>query len=529
MQNDRENQFSFISIMLSLIMILSVISKFSFSITVQIAVLLFLLLSALFILNNFKISVNSYVLPAILFTAVSLVSYIGADYQTNVRDYIIILSSALLAGFHVSFLHINVKKTLLHIPMFIALFLSMILFSRFITNPHGFFYGDNFYEAVALNINVIAGFLILVYPLMFIFIKDNKNLKVYISVAVFILLAIFLTRSRIAVFVSIIITCVSLLEYKKQKYVKVLIFLLSFLLLAGVIYISILKSGFNSLSERLIWWKTAYLIFKENILFGAGLGNYSVLFKFFRTELVLNTLYAHNLFMQLLSDTGIFGLLSFIYLMTTFYKKVVYEIKNNENGYFYKITALSITSFLIVNMVDYSFFIPANMMMFFIVFCLVFHVNTEKLKKERVNTYLLTVVFAAFAFFAVQPVIANVYYKKGLDFSVSKQYKLAEESFLKAVKFDKKNPEYYYQLSNTNFALFDRDRKNGGQYINAAIDFNKKAISLYQSGGQLRESLAYLYWNNDDKENAIKYIEEALKYDKFNPYIRETYQRLKNS
>ncbi|MDD5102260.1 MAG: O-antigen ligase family protein, partial [Endomicrobiaceae bacterium] len=331
------------------------------------------------------------------------------------------------------------------------------------------------------------------------------------------------------IFASIVITCVSLLEYRKNLYIKIGILLLSLLLLFGIIYVSKLKIGFNSIAERFIWWKTAYLIFKENILFGAGLGNYSVLFKFFRTELVLNTLYAHNLFMQLLSDIGILGLVSFIYLIITFYKKIIYEIKNNVYKYYYKIIALSITSFLFVNMLDYSFFIPANMIMFFIVFCSVFSVKTIKLKKERINTYLLTIIFLFFSVFIVKPIIANVYYKKGIELYVSKQYKLAEENFLKSVKFDKKNPEYYYQLSNTNFAIFDEDRENGKEYIDAAINFNKQAIELYNYGGQLRESLAYLYWNNNDKENAIKYIEEALKYDRFNPYIEEAYQQIKNS
>lgn len=529
MQNDIENKFSFISIMLALIMMLSVISKFSFSITVQTAIFLFLSISTLFILNNFKISVNSYIVPSSLLILASLISYAGADYQTNVRDYIIILASSILAGFNVSFLHINMKKILFHIPVFIALFLAMVLFSRFITNPSGFFYGDNFYEAVALNINVIAGFLILVYPLIFIFIKDKTNLKVYIGIAAFILLAVFLTRSRVAVLVSVIITIVSLFEYRNKKYLKIVILLVSVSLLSGIIYLSALKSGFNSFAERLIWWKTAYIIFKENVFFGAGLGNYAVLFKFFRTELVLNTLYAHNLFMQLLSDIGVFGLISFIYLMVTFYKRIIHEIKNGEHKYYYKIIALSVTSFLIVNMFDYSFFVPANMMMFFIVFCSAFSVKTEKLNKERINTYFLTAAFLLFSFFIVQPVVANVFYKRGLGFYVTKQYKYAESNFLKAVKFDKKNPEYYYQLSNVNFALFDLDRKNGAEYLDAAINFNKQAIQFYKSSGQLRESLAYLYLNNNNKEKAVKYIEEALKYDKFNPYIQESYKSIKNS
>jgi O-antigen ligase len=278
----------------------------------------------------------------------------------------------MMAGFCFSFLSVEWKKKVLFVPLFISLWLAMILFTRFITNPQGFFYGDDFYESMALNINIIAGFLALIYPLFFIFIKEQKNTKVFIAMMLFVLFAIFLTKCRIVVLLSTISTIIFLFEYRKNKFIKVLIVLSIILLISGIGYISFLKISSNSVADRIVWWKTAYLIFKENIFFGCGFGNYTVLFKAFRPELVLNTLFAHNIVMQLLAEVGLFGLFGFLILLTSFYTEFLKKILDNQDVTFHKSVVLRITSFLIITLFDYSFFAPANMIMFFIIFSAMF-------------------------------------------------------------------------------------------------------------------------------------------------------------
>lgn len=526
----KKNNFVVLALILSVITVISIVSKFSFILSTQIAILIILLISGIFLLNNYKIKINSYLIVALILIIVSFISYIHADFQTNVRDYIFILSSAILAGFNFTFLSVDMKKKVFIVPIFIALWLSMIIFSKFVANPQGFFKDYDFYVAIALNINVIAGFLVLVYPLFFIYIKEKTNTNVFISMAVFVLFAIFLTRSRVAILSAFILTIIFLFSYRKNNYVKFLIGLSVLALVSSIIYVSVLKSGFDSVSERFIWWQTAYLIFKENIFFGCGLGNYSVLFKTFRPELVLNTLYAHNIVLQFLSDLGIFGLISFISLMVCFYVKVIDKIIEGKNIYFYVIISLSVTFFIIMNMVDYSFFVPANMLMFFMLFCSVFYAQPSKLPKERINSYVLVFAVLILCFFIVKPVISQIHYKKGIEFYVANQYKMAIEEFELAIKYDKKNPEYYAQVSKSYFALYDKNRGETGRlYADNAIKYNKKAIDLYKNSAQLRSSLASIYWNIDEKEEALNCMREAIAYDKFNPYYEEYYFQIKNS
>jgi len=532
MHKNQETFPSFVIVLLSLIMILSIVSRFSFVITVQSAVFLMLTALVLFALNNYKFEIKGHFISSLFLVLAAGLSYVNADYQVNVRNNFMALSSAVMAGFAVTFLTFDLRKKIFIVPVFIGLWLSMIVVSRFISAPYDFF-SDNlsFYEGMALNVNVIAGFLILVYPILFLLIKDGdkKISRVYAVMAFMFLIAIFITKARIAIAASLIVTLIFLFENRKKLYAKILIGFITALLLSAIIYVSVLKYGNgNSITERLVWWQTAWIIFKEHMLFGAGIGNFSVLFKAYRPELVLNTLYTHNIFMQFLADIGIIGTGAFMYMMFVFYKQALYGLKHAENKYFYKVILISVSSFLFVNICDYSFFVPANMLVFFVICFSVFFQKTEKLQKERINDYIIAAVFLGIVFFAGKPAVADRYYKSGIDFSVSKQYKFAVKSFENAVKYDSKNPEYYYQLANSYFALFDADRQNGGEYAQKAILYTAKAADLYRSSSQLKASLASMYWILGDKENALKYIKDAKKCDKFNYYIDEQMQKIQN-
>ena len=518
-----------ISFILSVLMVVSILSKFSFVSSIQIASFLLAFLLFIYLLNTNKVKINSYIVTAILFFVASFLSYVGADLKVNVRDYLIVLSSALMSGFSFSFLSTEWKKKIFIVPIFISLWLSMILFTKFATHPENFFQADNFYENMNLNINVIAGFLALVYPLFFVYIKEQKKTKIFITMMIFVLFAIFLTKCTIVILLSFISIIIFLLGYRKNKIIKGLIAISIISLISAIFYVLMLKSHFNTIGDILISWKTAYLIFKENVFFGCGFGNYMVLFKAFRPESV-NTFFANNIFMQMLAEIGLVGVLSFLVLLFSFYKKFIDRIIEGKDLNFYICVAVSITSFIIINLVDHSFFVPANMLVFFIIFSSMFNIESEQRKKTKIGFYVCLAIYAVVLFSFAKPVIANNYCKKGIGFYVSGYYKVAIEEFVKAINFDKRNPEYYAQTSRAYFALYDKHRGEDGQvYADNAIKYLQKAIELNKYSAQFRSSLALVYWNNDNKKEALKTIQEAIKYDKYNPYYEEEFYRIKNS
>lgn len=69
----------------------------------------------------------------------------------------------------------------------------------------------------------------------------------------------------------------------------------------------------NSFNGRTSYWTVSLDIFKKNKLFGIGIGNFAVYFDTFYHKFGnLNPSSAHNIYLQLLAEVGLFGFLLFI-------------------------------------------------------------------------------------------------------------------------------------------------------------------------------------------------------------------------
>ena len=533
MQEIKQNNFIVTAFILSLVMILSVsiFSAITFYSSVQILIFAVVLINTIFVINNYKFKLNGLYVSSLLFLiAISIISYFNCDFQTNSRDNLFILLSSVLAGFSFIFINNDMKKKVLFVPVFIALFLSMILFSKFITDPQSFFQNTNLLETIGINKNFVSGFLILIYPILYIYLKEKKNNKLVVFMTIVVFLSILLTKSKFEILIGSISTFILLYEYRKQKNIKAILICLVIVLIAYLCYLFSLKTDSFSINERMAYWKTSFSIFKDNILFGCGFGNFSTLFNTYRPEYIQYSVNANSFFLQILAELGILGILGFACLIFSFYIRVIDAIIDNKNVYFYIVVTISITSFLFANIVDCSALSPTNMIVFFIILSSVFEPEVQKLKKGRINTYVLILLFIVLLFFLVRPVIAKTYYNKGIDLYIAKQYKMAMEEFEKSIKLDKKNPKYYEQAAKTQFALYDQYRSEIGQiYIDKAIEYNKRAIELCKYNSSFRLELASYYWNNDKKEEAVDVMQEALKYDKFNQEYKEYLFELKNS
>ncbi|MCX5697321.1 MAG: O-antigen ligase family protein, partial [Candidatus Omnitrophica bacterium] len=87
--------------------------------------------------------------------------------------------------------------------------------------------------------------------------------------------------------------------------------------------------------DRVAMWDSAFNIFKEFPFFGVGPGNYSsYMYKVIPVNLYkegLRHLHAHDTFLEILAETGLFGLTSFLFIFFTFFKHMLKRIKKREN------------------------------------------------------------------------------------------------------------------------------------------------------------------------------------------------------
>lgn len=104
----------------------------------------------------------------------------------------------------------------------------------------------------------------------------------------------------------------------------------------------------SSLLNRIAYWRDSLTLIKLHPFTGIGPGNFN---------LPLSR-YAHNVFLQVWAETGILGLISFIWLISCLVKSSLESIK--ESPYRKEIICLATANFifLVENLTTFTFFLP---------------------------------------------------------------------------------------------------------------------------------------------------------------------------
>ena len=174
--------------------------------------------------------------------------------------------------------------------------------------------------------NHLSSLLIFALPMSLYFLKKYWSKKlgpVLLLITYFLLLSLFLTFSRASLISLIISGVFSIFFFRFIPKQKIPFFFIigSFILFMS--FITIITIGAKQVgvtkpdvlsSARPIYWKTAIENGLSHKLFGTGLDTFRHL-SYNTFSRVLKTDYAHNFFIQILSDTGIFGFLSSIGLI----------------------------------------------------------------------------------------------------------------------------------------------------------------------------------------------------------------------
>ncbi|HYE08549.1 MAG TPA: O-antigen ligase family protein, partial [Patescibacteria group bacterium] len=205
------------------------------------------------------------------------------------------------------------------------------------------------------------------------FVKKNGELYTAINIMLS-SLCLILTYSRGGFFAFIFAMAVIALlckEIKVAAYLIVMVLLYygyNFLERTHRTDLSTLAFDSSSL-YRFEIWKASWGLFKENIAFGNGLGSISKLLSYSSDKFSGFIAHAHNIILQLLAETGIFGFTAFAaYVLTGIRQFVLFwkEYKDSEHAYIAVGFIAALSSMLIHGMVDCAVLIPTRSMIFLI-------------------------------------------------------------------------------------------------------------------------------------------------------------------
>lgn len=265
---------------------------------------------------------------------------------------------------------IDSKRKMTNVLKILSFSFTLIL----LDGVYQFFVGKDFFRSFPLegmgwitatlrNLNTFGGFLALVSPVVvFFLIKDLPKISFRLSLYLIILLFLFClffsnsASSWIALSTSYILIIFFLKKYKvKYKlWFLTMPLLLIFLVMSQPIFrerITTLPLQISSEGGRFAIWKQFFSEAKKNPILGKGLNTTctSIIKKYSDSPFFLSGEdNPHNLYLSLFLETGILGLIAYLWLLFGIYR-VLFSLSNDMLGYG---IFLGITSFLIVNLFD---------------------------------------------------------------------------------------------------------------------------------------------------------------------------------
>jgi O-antigen ligase len=189
------------------------------------------------------------------------------------------------------------------------------------------------------------------YLAMVVLLSLNSKNKIWLSLLIF--SALVLTKSVNAFFCLwlALVFCFALQNKLKKA---------NFLLLAGLLLSVLVMIAGRSATEknylhpvfsatmRINYWQGAWEIIQEHPWAGVGLGNFNL----------ASSRYAHNSYLQIWAEMGVFGLLSFIWMVVIIFKTGFRNLTQAGNPRQTACLLAASAVFLMHNFLDFTFYLP---------------------------------------------------------------------------------------------------------------------------------------------------------------------------
>lgn len=234
-----------------------------------------------------------------------------------------------------------------------------------------------------INPNDLGSYLVTVIPVTFALIFSrvkNKNIfGLLIAISVISCAALMLTLSKGAI-TAFVLSLVFFCLYTKKRYL--LSILLSMLLLLPVLHIFFNFSLANFTTrifsfindtgaiDRKFLWSAALRMFVHSPIFGVGLGTFMENYQKFWLKPTAEISYAHNCYLQILAETGIIGLVTFLSFLFIWFTGTLKTLSRRADP-FYSFSFLGLSTglvaYLINSFVDTNFYsLPIAVLFWFI-------------------------------------------------------------------------------------------------------------------------------------------------------------------
>jgi tetratricopeptide (TPR) repeat protein len=404
--------------------------------------------------------------------------------------------------------------------------------------------------------NPFAGYLLFSLPLgLFWFLESKKVFReklLPVLILILLITSFILTASRGA-FLSILIGLIIyfVVDFRRTKRELFVLFLLISLSFSLVFLLGLIKSenviflhsrasqeSFldTSSSIRLNYWKGTWEIFKDRPLTGSGLGTFGTIYPQYQKDPISAGKYAHNLYLEMLSEEGIFVLIIFIVFLTSIYWNSFRDLKEKNYALPLYIGTLA---FMFHNGVDIDWHFPANTLTFWIFLGLFYNISQGKevnklltkiftflsrfkrkysLKKH--NSIINLLIVSISILLIIKGIIflySSFNFNKGTEYQSRGNLILAENAYYQSI-FLNPNPNYLRQYGIILYSKgINSQAKEREEFLDNALKISNKTIKIDSYNSLNYELRGKVYYAQSKFKEAEKEFYKSIQLSRFIP------------
>ena len=467
--------------------------------------------------KTFSISKSPSDLPIFLFLLVLLIttSFSHCHYLSW------LLSLQFISYFHLYWLVINNVE-----EKDVTSFLIILLFSAMLVSLYGiyqYFWGLNLTrEYIATHYqmgelpsallsrlssnrifstfvypNMFAGYIVMLLPIGLVMAISSKSLLkyVFLIISVLLLYCLFLTKSIGGYFTMIFISVFFLIFYFLKEKKKLLVGSGLFILFSLILFLLLFRLGglphSSSFQDRVGYWQASLRMIKEMPLLGSGPGTFGSRFAGYKPPWTMETQHAHNNFLEIWVEMGIFGLFFFLWLWWNFFRAAVGQLKVKSSKLKVKRNSqvlllglsLSIFAFFVHSFGDFDLYNPSLTTITFFILALAvvrlkenhrYCVRNSVLTKIVLLLIMVIVIFLGGMNF--REILAGRKAKQSVELINKNRFSEGRAMLQRALSYQPDNPAYWYKLSaiDQHHAFGQKD----SSALKKAIESMQKAIAL---------------------------------------------------
>ncbi len=291
-----------------------------------------------------------------------------------------------------------------------------------------------------------------------------------------------------------------------------------------------------SSQARLYMYRNTIEMIKHHFFLGIGFGNFKYVYPRYRDrgEWALSGLntrveQAHNEYLQIFSEVGLIGFLSFVLILGTVARMSWTTIRraDSRHHFFINLTlTMGIVATLVQSFFDFNLQNPASGVTFWMAigFLEVIYHSVKKSQSQQdsppIDLFLpskrsrwmigigIGVAFILGVFFSVRPVLGDRYLKWGRFFQEHKDWGRAYDHLEKASVFSPYHFDVFFHLGQTSDHLKDYD---------GAVNYYKRAILLFPYFIEARNNLGAVYIKLGLIDEAIEEFKGSIEINPYHP------------